>query len=510
MKPVLAKIEERKREIARHPFYTWLVTSHAPLDRRFDFAPVLVNFIMSFSDMNKWFMRYDAPSSDYELAINKHTREDETHSRLFIEDWKKLGLDRRLGFGAGDTLAWYYAAKETEAFRADGMEILGMLAQNEEPLVRFALMEAIESWGHVMFSATAGVAAKLSESTGIEYRYFGPYHLKRELGHLLAGGDLFEEARLSEGQRARALALVDRFFDIAEAESDRLLQHVEGARPSERVPRIHRWERSEKPQKGAARCLPREIHPSQTRLEALLTERKRRAAGHPLFAWMRSGGEAPITKLRHVALFWAPDCMGYRDLNAHALAYEDPASAEERAICQWTTDLGTHHRLFLADWARLGMDERLGFSASDTLDFYCRSACSETQRHSMSAFVKLAFNHPDPALRFWLIEALEASGHAFFESTRRLAALCEAETGPLDYFGDRHDLAHSARDPEASASPVSFEARELSGAQADVAAGMIETVFDCLDRQMTRSLEQATIGARELPFLGSGRGTLAA
>lgn len=494
MRHVIEHIEQRKRRVADHRFYQWIRGGATPLARRFDFAPVLVNFIMAFSDMNKWFMRYPAPANEYERAINKHTREDETHSRLFVEDWRKLGLDRRLGWSAGETLAWYHAAPETEPFRAHGMTILAMLTANEDPLVRFALMESIEAWGHVMFSASAEAASALTRASGEEYRYFGPYHLRRELGHLLAGGKLFEGATLDAGRRGRALALVDTFFDIAEDESDRLLRYAERVLDAgEPAPRG----RTGASEGAGERADERPGDPgAPSRVRRVLDERRRSAASHPLFAWMGAhDGVDPASKLRRLALFWAPDCLGYRDLNVHALAYRGPAGAPERAINRRAARLGSHHRLFLRDWAALGMDARLGFSASDTLEFYCRSANSEVQRHSLSMFVKLAFRHPEPVARHWLLTALEASGEAFFAGTRRLAGRVEAEGGGrLDYFGDRHHAAHPRLEDDPEADALDLGRAPLSSEQEDVAVATIETVFDCLERQSTMSLELARSG----------------
>ena len=93
-------------------------------------------------------------SDEFKRAINKHTFEDATHSRLFLEDWRKLGLDSRLGWGAGDTIAWYYASRETEIFRQYGMEVMKMCALHEDPHVRFSFMDAIEACGHVFFTST--------------------------------------------------------------------------------------------------------------------------------------------------------------------------------------------------------------------------------------------------------------------------------------------------------------------------------------------------------------------
>ncbi|KYF72653.1 hypothetical protein BE11_50325 [Sorangium cellulosum] len=114
----------------------------------------------------------------------------------------------------------------------------------------------------------------------------------------------------------------------------------------------------------------------------------------------------------------------------------------------------------------------------------------------MSAFVKLAFAHPEPALRFWLMEALEASGDAFFENTRALARRVEAERPlRLDYLADRHALSHPALDPDDEADAVAFKSGALDARGREIAVGMIHTVFDCLELQFSLSLELATRGA---------------
>ncbi|AUX26490.1 hypothetical protein SOCEGT47_070590 [Sorangium cellulosum] len=509
MKHVLLLIEQKKREIAAHPFYRWMASGPTPLETRFDFAPVIVNFIMAFSDMNRWFMRYPDPSSDLERAINQHTREDETHARLFLEDWRRLGLDRRLGWRASDMIAWYYAGSETDIFREYGTEIMRMCTLNEDPLVRFAVMQSIEAWGHVFFTASAGTAAELTRRSGVEYRYFGPYHLKREIGHLLHGSHLFEHAELDGDRRARACALVSRLFDMIRVKSDRLLRYAERTvdqgepPPAARTPAAAARAPKQRPGSGAGGLVRRRderVGASQEPVQRVLERRKRAAAGHALFTWMRARGPLnPEEKLRRIALYWMPDCMGYRDLNVHALAYRQPASRYERAINRWVADLQSHHGLFLRDWIELDMDRRLGWSASDTLEFYCASRHSEAQRQSMAAFLKLAFSHPEPVLRFWLMEALEASGEAFFQNTRALARRVEAEhPRQLDYLADRHALSHPTLDPDEEADAVAFKAEALDERGREIAVGMIHTVFDCLERQFSLSLDLATSAAPPL------------
>jgi hypothetical protein len=504
MKEVLDRLEKRKREVARHPLYAWLQSDRVPLEDRFIFAPVFVSFIMGFSDLNKWFMRYASPEGDGQQAINQHTYEDETHSRLFLEDWDKLGFDGRLGWNAGETIKWYYAANETEIFRRYGMEIMRMCVENDDTLVRFALMSAIEACGNVFFTVTSAVATELSATTGKDYRYFGPHHLRRETGHVLTGGHLLGSVVLTGWRRERSLVLVDRIFDMFLAENDHLLSYAEAMlRTKDNPPEVGAASapaHARRPQgqpREAPRASPAAVTKAQAEVQRVLKERMTVSSGHDFFRWMRqkddlSAGE----KLRRFIALWTPDVMGYGDLCRYALAYHEPADRRERAINRWARDLSSHHRLFLQDWSELGMNELVGWTASETLRFYCLSEETEMQRKNMASFISLAYAHPRPVLRFWLVTALESSGEAFFHNTCMLAERFERETGKrLDYLAHRHDLCHPVQERDDEADAVVFQSEQLDAAERDTAIGLIHTVFDSIDAQYSLSLDRAATNA---------------
>lgn len=501
MKQITELIEHRKREVALHPLYAWMRNDCVGLPDRLAFAPVFVNFIMGFRDLNRWFLRYADANDPYRQAINAHTQEDEGHSKFFLEDWAKLGLDRRLGWGAGETLWWYYAAGPTELFRSYGMELMEMSTLHSDPLLRFALMESIEACGHVFFGVTCGVAEALEKQTGTEYRYFGRFHLMRETGHLLGAGHIFEEAEIDPAREALASALANRIFDMFLVENDRLLAYAEEFLAGKRAPASLREAAApdssspEVPSLAQRKRLEPPPHPSQQGLEEALAQRKIQADEHPFFAWMRAPDRHPAkVKLQRFIPLWVPDIMGYRDLTAYALAYRHPANPRERAINRWLAQLQTHHRLFIRDWAALEMDALLSWTASDTLTFLGLSRHTDLQRKSMASFVKLAYGHPKPALRFWLLEALEASGEAFFKNTRALALRFETESSKrLDYLADRHPLSHPTLERDDAADAVAFRQLPLNEAEQRIALEMIHTVFDCLEAQYTQSLELAGI-----------------
>lgn len=502
MKLVTERIESHKRRLVHHRFFEWLKCDRGEPAESFRFAPVFVNFIMGFRDLNRWFLRYPEPQGRYEEVINGHTYEDAKHSRLFLEDWKKLGFDARLRWTPGDTVWWLFAAPETEVFRAFSMEIMQMAVVHTDPLVRFAFMEAIEACGHVFFGETVAVAAQVEAAHGEELRYFGAFHLAREMGHLVGAGDLFDEAVLDDAQRATAIAVVDRIFEMFHIECDTLLAFAErGARQGPEV-RSEAVAQVSTPLRDEGRIIAdpypesdvRVAHPSQQRVIAHLERAKSRADGHPLFEWMesRDDGLTADQRLRRFVALWVPDILGYRDLAAYALTYRDPSTARHRAINRWTHQLTSHHALFMGDWAALDMDNRLGWTASETIEFYMLGPQSELQRRSMATFVDLAFRYPDPSLRYWLVRALEASGDAFFARTSRLAHAVEAVCGTrLDYLAARHELAHASLLPDPEAERVVFESESLSAVQVAAAIGFIDAVFSALETQFTLSLQLA-------------------
>src|SRR5262245_24503753 len=107
MRHLLKDIEHRTERLFGQPFLSWLRRGDVRLEDKLLFAPVFVTFILGFRDMNRWFLRYPEPRDEVERALNRQAAEDQTHSRLFLEDFRKLGLDERLGWGAGQTLYWY-------------------------------------------------------------------------------------------------------------------------------------------------------------------------------------------------------------------------------------------------------------------------------------------------------------------------------------------------------------------------------------------------------------------
>lgn len=95
MKEIFRLIDAESAKLAENPLFTdWFRNGSIPAGEKFVFLPLALDFIMGFRDLNKYFIRYPEPENAFELAINAHAREDETHSALLLRDWAALGSGR--------------------------------------------------------------------------------------------------------------------------------------------------------------------------------------------------------------------------------------------------------------------------------------------------------------------------------------------------------------------------------------------------------------------------------
>ncbi|MRG95644.1 hypothetical protein [Polyangium spumosum] len=514
MKEYMKLKAERWERILSHPFFDWLHSDAVPLEEKVLIAPIMTVFVMNFRDASRYFIRFPKPRNRFEEALNGGTREDETHSRLFLEDWTKMGLDERLGFRASDTLFWLFLSKENERFRYFVLEFGRLDVEDEgDPLVRFAHSEAGEAAGNAFFFHMAKIATAIEEKTGVRYIYFGNHHLDREPGFVWGSKGVFDDEVLDDEQRPLSFRLANRMFDLFEEVHDCFLEYgrtymergVLPTRPrAEPSARLARPEPTARPSYGVELERPMALYHDD--VQRVIEERKAQAARHPFYAWLRDEASvSPEEKLMRFLPYWVPDIMGYRDLNRYAVRYPAPRTPEERRINEWCDDLSTHSALFLADWEALGMDEALGWKAKDTLKFLFLDPQVEIHRKNLATFAKLAMRHRDPAMMFWFVAALEASGHAFFENVQRLAEVVEKEQKiRLDYLCHRHELAHAARGEPLERSAF-ITSKRLTIAARDVAIGMVETIFDALEEQLTSSLEVARSNRLNIPSRRAAR-----
>lgn len=497
MRDVMALRDQRQAELLEHPFFDWLRSPGVPLDKKFDILPALILFVMNFRDLNLWVIRFPEDGAD-ELkdTINSSTVEDETHSRLFLEDWRKMFMDDRLDWAPSDLLWWMFLSEEMESFREYGAEFIRLcIDDGGDPLVRFAHSEAAEACGHVFFSVASPLADELGRQRGVQYRYLGTFHLDLETGHVLDSEPVFHDQPMTLEQYQLSIVLLERMFNVFGGIFDRFLDYARdyvdrGRWPKSRISVIFTAPESDVSSAAIAPSAGSKVtHTSQIGLEQHLARRKSEASAHPFFAWLADERIPAIKRLQRFIPLWAFDALGYRDLNAYFMRYDDPKDDLERSVNAVSSTLATHSQLFLQDWKALGLDEVLRWPASDAMGFFFLDHVTDVHRHTLLRFGMEAFRHPHAFDRLWFIEALEATGHDFFRRTKAVALQAEAQEGiRLDYFGDRHAKVNPAT-PEPV---IDFKALAIEEpARLANVHRLIDLVFDALDTNLTLSLTAA-------------------
>ncbi|HKR50825.1 MAG TPA: hypothetical protein VJT72_14825 [Pseudonocardiaceae bacterium] len=462
------------------------------IEDRLKFAPMGAFFIMQFRDMNRWVLRFPQARDEFEWVINLGTQEDEKHSRMFLDDWRKLDIDVYLRWTASDMLWWLFLSPDQEIFRRTGIEFTSLAVEDgNDALIRFGHSEAGEAAGHVFLSNTAKVAVSLADQTGVDYRYFGPYHLNLESGHVANTEGVFEQAVLDMNRRVHSKQLCDRMFDLFEQIFDGFLYYANTYVDTKTVPR-----RPSGPMRATVEWTapPLEIKPNDQRgveVAHRIAQRKAQVAVHPFYDWVRAdNGLSAAQKLTRFIPMWVIDILGYRDLNKYAMTYTHPQNSAQQAINTWACRLSAHSDLFLSDWDALELDRLLGYSASETLEFLFLDQDMDLHREHMIKFAKLALHYRDPAVRWWMMAALESTGEQFFAHTRPLALAVEKDTGArLDYLSGRHDAPEAGTNTGGDMdgvppAPLTAEGRH-------VALTLVDHVFDSMEDQLWRSLAVA-------------------
>jgi len=505
MKRVVQQFRLGRLQVEAHPFFEWIDSERVPLEKRFIFSPVMIDFIMGFADMNKWFFHYPTPQNALERAINSHTEEDGTHSRLFYDNWYTLELDDVERWPAGQMLWWMFHSRETTTVRRFGMTILDLAVNNPDPKVRFALMEAIEICGDVFFSHTAPIAEAITRSTGARHEYYGWYHRHRETGHLHADESVFAEAELSFTQLRCAIRAAASVFDNFLRLLDDLLAYSQRAVTSPR--QLAADLRSDYDAALAKPPAPGQlalhsatwdvpVASGQVELSQLLRRRVERLQRHPLMQWLREDTtRSAREKLQAFVAAWGIDIVSYKDFNELVLRYPEPGSNDERALNAWVDELASHAVLYLQDWVALDLDGVLGWNSGEVLAFYFLGAQTEPHRHHMSQVKAYAFRYKQPLVRYWLMKAQEAAGEPLFEATRAVAEAVEVSDGVvLDYWAGRHSLRHAPGGGAHELRALQCLALEPSEAERTIIREIIELVFDNMEVLYSETLRDAVSG----------------
>lgn len=213
MQTVLAAIEESKRAFARMPFFAFLGDESLEPEQRLAFYPCMAHWIMSFADLNKYFLRSEPAPDAHQEKVNTYSREDDDHWRLYLEDFQKLGFERMYDGTGWLRLLW---GDETRANRMLSYRISHLVARASS-VQRLAIVEAMEEAANVFFPHTLRLAEQVQERTGVELRYLGHFHFNLEAEHTGAGDhEALARIELDEETTRETVKMVREVFGLFE------------------------------------------------------------------------------------------------------------------------------------------------------------------------------------------------------------------------------------------------------------------------------------------------------
>ncbi|EAM2857199.1 hypothetical protein RJK59_004284 [Salmonella enterica] len=473
--------DEQRKELEQHAFYDLITSDSIALKDKLLFAPVMAHFIMNFRDMNKWVIRFDKTDNEYKSIINGGTIEDETHSRLFLEDWRKLYVDDKLNWKASDVLYWLFISNEMECFRKFGIDFMKLCVDDGgDPILRYSHSESGETCGNIFFSKVSPIADQVAHHLGISLRYFGTFHLNLENGHVWKSEGVFENIELSPDAYKKMAEFSKRMFGIFEGVHDSFYNYLStyvlnGKNPSFPDPLPV--------EKGITPIYPEfviknEQNKNGKHIEHIKSYLKK-ISNHEFFKWLLNTPIDPQLKLKSFIPLWIVDIMGYRDINKYVFIYDQPESESERIINDYALHLSEHSRLFYYDWGSLQLDDMLRWSASDTLEFIFLNADMDIHRENIVKFSLFGLKHRDPIIRFWFMMILELSGKEFFSHVGDVAFQAENKCNVLlPYLCGRH-----ATEEECEAYNNMYDhfiTKEISQEQSDLIIQITDMVMSSL------------------------------
>jgi hypothetical protein len=226
MKTLAKYIRAECDKLASHPFFAFLRDESVDAEVRLSYAPFCAHFVLTFADANRFLLPDPASEDPIQKLINTHAAEDAQHWVWYVSDLEKLGWSPSAGYADALRFLWSDAGRRTREFSY----YLASLIIGASPLLRLAVLEAMEGAGNVWLTATTPAARHLAHKKLV---YFADHHLDRETGHVIGSTDKEIHAIvLPDDVRAEAQRLLPGFFARGLAFGDELLERMRAIPPT--------------------------------------------------------------------------------------------------------------------------------------------------------------------------------------------------------------------------------------------------------------------------------------
>jgi hypothetical protein len=219
MQQILEYIGRRTAELQSNPFIAFLNDTSVPARERLSaWYPCAAFFVFGFMDLNRAVLRYpegEAAADPLKKAINEHLTEDSMHWPWYLSDLKTLGLDETMKLSEALRSLW---GKENVAQRMAVYRLCMLGARATDPLLRYVLLAALESYAHLLFGTLFNVSEEYRKESGVKLVYLGATHFAMEPGHLANQHDdseeLVRQGQIDESTRAEAMEIAGAVWDV--------------------------------------------------------------------------------------------------------------------------------------------------------------------------------------------------------------------------------------------------------------------------------------------------------
>ena len=211
MKNILTYIEQKNQEFGQREIFKYLKNKTIPGNQRLAFVPYMAHFVFSFMDVNRFILRELETDDDFQKLVNIHSYEDAHHWRWYLEDLKRLGLDKQQSFSSTLLYLWSDQSIQSRMITYDMIAIARQLSAKE----KIILVEVIEKTGSVFLGRTAEVSNELGQKDN--YLYYGNNHLACETGHHMGTDnveDFLHAIILLDDELIKGYALVDKVYNL--------------------------------------------------------------------------------------------------------------------------------------------------------------------------------------------------------------------------------------------------------------------------------------------------------
>lgn len=170
-------------------------------------------------------------------------------------------------------------------------------------------------------------------------------------------------------------------------------------------------------------------------------------SSHPVFGQLE---DISVPQIKELMRIWSPLlihlAMTFRDINKMYYLYPEPETELERAINAHVDVDAEHWRMMVSDIKTLGVNDR-ATDCESAIDIIWDDLGFTVRKYMYSLISRARRCGRDPLLKMAQMEAGEATSKVFFTTSRKLAAMYEADTGnTLRYLGAEHiddELDHS-------------------------------------------------------------------